>query len=69
MPPPKPTAQDMQDVLDFAQKRGISGKFWDAQKRWLVLARESDGQEEAQAQTGEHSTARPDQAGDGGDGA
>lgn len=49
----------MQDVLDFAQKRGISGKFWDAQKRWLVLARESDGQEEAQ-QTGERSAARPD---------
>lgn len=57
----------MQDVLDFAQKRGISGKFWDAQKRWLVLARESDGQEEAQ-QTGERSVARPDQTGHGGDG-
>lgn len=59
----------MQDVLDFAQKRGIRAKFWDAQKRWLVLARDADGQEEAQVETGEHSTARPDQAGHGGDGA
>lgn len=41
----KATAQDMQDVIDFAEKRGIRAKFWDPQKRYLILTREEDAAE------------------------
>lgn len=38
----KATAQDMQDIHDFAQKRGAFVKYWDQAKTALVIAREPD---------------------------
>lgn len=34
---PKPTKQDMEDVLAYAHARGLGGKFWDDQRRYLVV--------------------------------
>jgi hypothetical protein len=34
---PKATTTDMDDVLALAHARGLKGKFWDDQKRYLVI--------------------------------
>jgi hypothetical protein len=48
--PVKPTAQDMQDIHDFALQRGAFVKFWDQQKTSLIIARESDAPQETKAE-------------------
>lgn len=37
-----PTAQDMQDIHDFALQRGAHVKFWDKARTALIIAREPE---------------------------
>ena len=65
---PKPTIKDMEDVLALAKARGLGGKFWDDQRRYLVITLPEDGEKTTQAETCGRSAERDRQQGDGGDG-
>jgi hypothetical protein len=38
----KATTKDLEELLEAAKARGLTGRFWDPKKRWLLLSLPED---------------------------